>query len=682
VGVPILQLGGGALICNDINMGSCSGTSFASPHAVGVAALFIQDRLDKGLPAPLPGVVRQALIETGECYEAGAGAGGLFHGTAGCPSVWPSDPDGLAEPLVRAANVVNFAAAGVNDVAVTSVSTPSPAVAGEAQDVSVGVQNQGTSSETFDVSLADETEPLAAISPTPQSVSLDPGGSTTVTFSWRPGIDGNHVLTGTAGPVTGETDTADNNRSTTVSVQVPNHDVAVSSITAPAFVPQGETAAISVVVDNEGTEDESVTVAVVATLTADGSLAGSVQAINTQPIVITVGQSATFTFDWDTTTASAGDHTLTATASLQGATDSDPADNSQSASVPVVVPVHDVAITSIISQDVVNHPTPLGIQVNVTNEGTFEETFQVEMTDTPPAGGTAGTWSGAYPNPRTVTLAAGASTTPPLIFTWVTDSASAGDHLLTATASGVASETDTADNSQSKTVEVSLELVDFTITSVTAPASVTEGTVADVSVEVENLGVVEFTVTVSMEDPDVTGSAAWSPGILSAPQEVTLAGGTLTTLTFTWDTTPASAGDHLLRSVLTGDGDPFNNIGITDSTVLLAAPSNLTATAGSQTTGRGKTKTRTVWVNLAWDDNSASEEGYVVERAEVTVTGKGKKKTTTVGPYSEIATTAADVTSYRDDSAESGMPHRYRVKASHSVVGDSDYSNEAEAETK
>jgi hypothetical protein len=398
-----------------------------------------------------------------------------------------------------------------------------------------------------------------------------------------------------------------------------------------------------VVVDNEGTEDESVTV----DLAADG---GAVQSTNTQPIVIAMGESATFTFDWDTTTASVGDHTLTATASLQGETDSDPADNSQSASVAVLAPVHDVAVTSIVSQDVVNYPDTLGIQVDVTNEGTFEETFEVSMTDTPPAGGMPGTWSSALPNPAPVTLPAGASTS--LIFIWETASASEGDHVLTATASGVASETDTADNSQSKTVNVSLEVVDLAINSVTAPASVTEGSVADVLVEVENLGTVEMTVTVSVDDTMDAGNL----GTMSAPQEVTLAGSALTTLTFTWDTTAASAGDHLLSSIFSpvgGDGDPNNNFNITVSTVLLAAPSNLTATAGAETTGRGKTKTVTaVWVDLAWDDNSGSEQGYVIERAEVTVSGKGKgKKNSTVGEYIPFGPTAADATSYRDVNA-------------------------------
>jgi len=130
------------------------------------------------------------------------------------------------------------------------------------------------------------------------------------------------------------------------------------------------------------------------------------------------------------------------------------------------------------------------------------------------------------------------------------------------------------------------------------------------------------------------------------------------------------------------DINPFNNTSSTNSTVLLAAPTNLTATAGGEVSGKGKNKTVTAWVDLAWDDNPG-EEGYAVERADVTVTGKGKKKTTTVGPFTVIGSLLPNTTTYRDegDSVGSGATYRYRVKATHSVVGDSPYSNEVEVKT-
>jgi len=205
--------------------------------------------------------------------------------------------------------------------------------------------------------------------------------------------------------------------------------------------------------------------------------------------------------------------------------------------------------------------------------------------------------------------------------------------------------------------------------------------VADVSVDVANLGDVETTVTVSLDDfPPLGGTA----GTVSAPQPVTLAAGASTTLTFTWDTTDATAGDHLLSAIFSpvgADGNPLNNTNSTSSTVLLAAPTNLTATAGGEVSGKGKNKTVTAWVDLTWDDNPG-EEGYAVERAEVTTTGKGKNKTTTVGPFTAIGTVAADTPTFHDGTVDSGATYRYRVQATHSLVGPSPYSNEVEVKTR
>src|SRR5262245_15194716 len=123
-----------------------SGTSFAAPYAAGVAAIFIRDRLNRGEATPSPGKVKKSLIQTGECYQKGSGAGFLFYGTAGCPSVWPGDSDGIAEPLVRADNIANFVPPNpAHDVAVTSVQPPpSPVPINSPTTAVVNVTNQAT----------------------------------------------------------------------------------------------------------------------------------------------------------------------------------------------------------------------------------------------------------------------------------------------------------------------------------------------------------------------------------------------------------------------------------------------------------------------------------------------------------------------------------------------------------
>jgi len=289
-----------------------TGTSFAAPHAAGVAAIFIRDRLNRNEATPLPATVRQALIETGECYESGSGAGDLFHGTTGCPSAWPGDSDGFREPLVRADNIANFGpATPVHDVAVTSVQPPpSPVLTGTTKTVVVNVANQGTQSETFSVSLADN---LPANTSGAQEITLGAGASGSLNFTWTPTVIGTHVLTATAATVSGETDTADNSASANVTVQNPAHDVAVTVVDTPASVTQGNMVNVAVTVQNLGNVAETVTVA----MTDTPPSGGTVGAVNCPAaFALAAGATTTMNCSWNTSGSSTGTHTLTGTASI------------------------------------------------------------------------------------------------------------------------------------------------------------------------------------------------------------------------------------------------------------------------------------------------------------------------------------------------------------------------------
>jgi len=88
------------------------------------------------------------------------------------------------------------------------------------------------------------------------------------------------------------------------------------------------------------------------------------------------------------------------------------------------------------------------------------------------------------------------------------------------------------------------------------------------------------------------------------------------------------------------------------------APSGLTATAVSSSQ-----------INLAWTDNSTNETGFEIDRA-----------TTSGGPYTQIATTGANVTSYSDTGLSPSTTYYYRVRATNGA-GDSGNSNEASATT-
>jgi hypothetical protein len=87
---------------------------------------------------------------------------------------------------------------------------------------------------------------------------------------------------------------------------------------------------------------------------------------------------------------------------------------------------------------------------------------------------------------------------------------------------------------------------------------------------------------------------------------------------------------------------------------LPAAPSNLTATPGKKS------------VTLNWTDNSSNETGFKIERSTDGVN------------FSQITTTGANVTSYKNVSLTSGTTYYYRVRATN-AAGDSAYSNTASA---
>lgn len=76
---------------------------------------------------------------------------------------------------------------------------------------------------------------------------------------------------------------------------------------------------------------------------------------------------------------------------------------------------------------------------------------------------------------------------------------------------------------------------------------------------------------------------------------------------------------------------------------------------------------------LTWSDNSDNEAGFRVERALAPADGSAPV-------FVEIATTAANVATYRDEDLEPATRYIYRVRA-FNAAGYSSYSNEAAALT-
>jgi len=96
----------------------------------------------------------------------------------------------------------------------------------------------------------------------------------------------------------------------------------------------------------------------------------------------------------------------------------------------------------------------------------------------------------------------------------------------------------------------------------------------------------------------------------------------------------------------------------TSASTLPNAPTNLAATAMNSTQ-----------IDIAWTDAASNETGFKIER-----------KTGVVGTYAEITTTAANVTSYSDNTLTTSTQYFYRVRA-FNASGNSAYSGEASATT-
>jgi len=109
----------------------------------------------------------------------------------------------------------------------------------------------------------------------------------------------------------------------------PSHDVAITSISVPSVVGQGDLVPVDVTVANEGTFEETTTVSL--TDITDSVLIGS------EIVTLAAGTALTLTFNWDTGYCALKDYDLEAKASrVEGETDADFVDNSKIVTVSVV----------------------------------------------------------------------------------------------------------------------------------------------------------------------------------------------------------------------------------------------------------------------------------------------------------------------------------------------------------
>jgi len=285
-----------------------SGTSMAAPHVAGAAALYLAQS-----PGASPGHVRTFLASAGEAGH------------------W----DSYGQTLVRTDWGAGGSGGGSNsgstpvthDIAVTQLSAPSTPVVGSAATVTVSVRNEGTVSETATVTLTANGQAIGQ----PQTLTLDPGASSSVRFDWQPTVAGTYTLEARA-TIAEDSDPRDNQRSTTVTVAQqtsPVLDVAITDLTGPASLSRGQSATISVTLQNRGTSSATVT------LKLSTSPRNPAMGIVSTRVTLGPGQTRTLSFTWRTNSRTPpGTYTVTASAPLSG--DANPADNTRSLTVAVV----------------------------------------------------------------------------------------------------------------------------------------------------------------------------------------------------------------------------------------------------------------------------------------------------------------------------------------------------------
>jgi hypothetical protein len=426
----------------------------------------------------------------------------------------------------------------VTDIALTSFSGPASVFQGDTAHFAATVQNVGQVNVTssFNVVLTDGSAGGVAVG-TQTVAGLAAGATATLDIAWNTAgvaITG-HTLIATQ--MLPDANASNNARAVGILVKAPVievTDVAVTAVSAPAAVSQGQSATVAVTLGNIG--NQAVGSFVVTLRDSTGGVTIGTQAVAS----LAVGAVTTVSFTWNTTGAVVGVHTLVASHSL---TDANAANNQREGTVTVSPPVADLALASLTAPASVGQGNPATIGVTVQNVGQVDVAteFAVVLTDA-----TAGVTIGS----QTVSgLTMGAVAT--LTFTWNTTGAGLGNHTLVA--SHAVTDGNASNNQRSTVVAVNPQVVDVALTSLTGPAAVTRGDTAHFAVTVQNVGGQDVGAgfDVVLTDAGVTIGTQTVPGLLT---------GAILTLDFPWPTASVATAGHtvIARHTLT-DNNTTNN---------------------------------------------------------------------------------------------------------------------------
>jgi hypothetical protein len=251
-----------------------SGTSMACPHVSGVAALL---------------------------WESMDSASSIWTQLAITAQDIGLSPEEQGFGLVNATAAVG-ASQEVTDLGVIYIHAPHYIVPGTEGTFIVQVKNMGTQEVGAGVyvTLEDITDSIT-IGTKYISSNIEPGNFQNVVFYYATSI-GEHILE--ASLDLDDDNPLDNSMTSTVQIEPAFVDIAISDVSAPASAVQGDVVVVDVTVENRGNY---------WVYDIDVDLKDGEYLIGTETISPLIpGTSTVLSFDWDTTTAGPGEHTLTA----------------------------------------------------------------------------------------------------------------------------------------------------------------------------------------------------------------------------------------------------------------------------------------------------------------------------------------------------------------------------------
>jgi hypothetical protein len=378
------------------------------------------------------------------------------------------------------------------------------------------------------------------------------------------------------------------------------HDVAVIRLITPATAIQGDSIAINATVANGGDVTRTFNITVYANTILVGN-----QTVNN----LAGGDIATLAFNWNTTTMTAGNYIINATAWLPP--DDDPKDNTKIATIEIKT-LHDVAVISLEIPDEAFAGDLVPIKVTVANQGTFEENVNLTIYYRPEI---------LHPPPPTVmnttTFTLGKRPTSMTIQTnWNTTGLDNGSYKINATIT-IDIDEDPSDNILPKPMDLNLGH-DVSITGVSATPKVFVGETVSISVTVQNVGglnetLVEVKVTCGTE-------------VIGSQQAPSLTVGNSVTLSFVWSTVGLQPGIYGIEAeaILDKDADQTNNRKTV--TVVVATPVGIIAGTVKDASGNpieGASVTCGSYVNTTKADGSYRLSNVLAGNYTVTFSKNG-----------------------------------------------------------